>query len=473
MGGSSINDCPRARRVSELPSRIQSLTIEMDAATAEEQAANVVILIQECVSVLRSVKEFSPGKHSSVALDTVRLSTKFEELLPKIRQCCQVNNSMETGDASHERIVVVTNVLWPLLTCLGRCYAVLDQIPPHVQTGKQKKPPPPPGMLSIQNYTDIAVFIEFLVTCSILPLVQQNVLPSAQDRARYSLPKSLAGRIPRASLLWGCAVQNSTSEMNASETKLELRTTAAIIGNVVTLDRFRPMLLPRHVVDLYAAILQADALEQQWKTQSETIDNLVPREYERIKDYLLPSAKADTTILVDPFTQARAYQALLSRGTSAPQWLRQQVSKLLNTLACQDIGAIVHAFVQSAGDNMTSASQRLARALTADVKDKDYFAALCRQLVTLLDVPANHQMGNSLNPNQQAGVLTVLAVLDQVPLELTMKYLFPLLARDLVPFAQDDSSGTNDDATPRIHRAIRRIGILLSSLPPSYNSWKI
>lgn len=446
----------------------------MDAATAEEQASHVVILIQECVSILRSVKEFAPGQHSSIALDNVELSTKFEKLISKIRQCSQVDNSMETGDSPHERYIVVKSVLWPLLTGLGRCYAALDQIPPRPQTGKQKKPPPPPGMLSIQNYTDIAVFIEFLVACSILPLVQQNVLPSAQDRARYSLPKSLAGRIPRASLLWGCAVQNTMSERNLPETILELRSTAAIIGNVVTLDRFRPMLLPRHVVDLCAAMLQADALEHQWKIQSKTKDILVPAEYKRIKELLLPSTKADAKLLVDPFTQARAYQTLLLRGTSSPRWLRQQVSKLLNRLACQDIGAIVHAFVQSAGENMTSASQRLARALTADVKDnKDYFAALCRQLVTLLDVPATHQMGNSLNPNQQAGVLTVLAVLDQVPFENTMKYLFPLLARDLVPFTEVDSSGTSDNATPSIHRVIRRIGILLSSLPPSYNGLTI
>lgn len=446
---------------------------------AEDEASKAIALIQECVQILRSVDEFAPSTASTTtALDTVCLDKRFDHLLPKIRQCCGLTDDTEEQQhPTQQREWIVKSILWPLLAHLGQCYAVLDKLPPAPQnTSRQTKPPPPPGLLSIQNYTDIAVFMEFSVCTSILPLLQRNVLPCAQDRARYSLPKSLAGRIPRSSLLWGCAV---IQHMTMSETILELRTTAATIARVVTLDRFRPMLLPRHVVDLYAAIFQADALEQQWKRQTAkkvAANELVPSHYNDVLQLIIPekssSSKKSTTTLVDPFMQARAYQTLLSRGTAAPLWLRQRVSTLLNHLACRDIGAIVHAFVRSAGEHMTSASFRLARALTSESNDA-YLGGLCRQLVTLLDVPEKHQMRAPLDQNHQAGVLAAWAVIEQLPIELSLKHFFWALTRDLVPIMDDKNSSATVADSWCIHRAVRRIGILVSSLPPSCNPWKI
>ena len=443
----------------------------LSVTTAEKQAAQVVSLIQECVQVLRSVDEFRPG--TSTPLDTVDLYASFDKLLPKIEQCSDLKDETDFSEPFESRLGIVHHVLWPLATSLGQCYTLLDKVPPAPRLTKCRKPPPPPGLLSIQNYTDIAVLMEFLVCTSILPLLQRDILLSAQDRARHCLPKSLAGRIPRKSLLWGCAVQNAKSEMDVSEAILELRTTVCIISHVVTLDRFRPMLLPRHVVDLYAAMFQADALEKQWKSRKETRPRPMPFQYDTVSRLLLSSDET-FAMLVDPFTQARAYQTLLSRGKKAPLWLRQQVSKLLTDLACRDIAAIVHVFVRSAGDSMTSASLRLARALTSvqTESNDEYYSALYRQLLTLLDLPENQSMVAPLDEIHQAGALTVWAVLDQLTLELTMQLLFPLITQDLVRVTKDDNSGTAADRNT-VHKVVRRISTLLSSLTPSSNPWKV
>jgi hypothetical protein len=458
---------------------------QIDALTLEEHAARVVVFIQECVQVLRSPEEFAPSACNP--LDTVDLFARFEhDVVPRIHRLVESITSVQVDDTIYisdglagKRYDTVRCVLWPLAACLGHCYAALDELSPEPEILPARgKPRPPPGLLSIQNYTDIAALMEFLVCTSILPLLQRGILSSAEERARYFLPKSLAGRIPRRSLLWGCAVQNATSssDMSVSGAIVELRTTVATMGRVLLLDRFRPMLLPRHMADLYAAIFQADALEKRWNQPLDEIHQ-VPSHYPEVLQMLLSVQSSSTaaSILVDPHTQARAYQTLLLRGTKAPLWLRQRVSVLLSDLATRDLATIVHVFVSSVSSgDMSGASLRLARALiSVPVDSRDgYFAALAQQLLILLDVPGGQPIDAPLDQSHRARVLTVWAVLDQLPLELSMKHIFPLVSRDLLSSMSHDRS---NEAAGRysVHKAVRRIGALLTTLPPSYNAWKL
>lgn len=458
-----------------------AVTEQINVVALEERAARVVACIQEFVQVLRSVEEFAPS--ACIPLENVDLFAKFEQLFSRIHILVESIPSVQLdeismGDFSGKRYNVVRHILWPLAACLGQRYAALDELPPETAPLPSRvKPPPPPGLLSIQNYTDIAALMEFLVCTSILPLLQRDILSSTEERVRHFLPKSLAGRIPRRSLLWGCAVQNATtsSERSVSSAIVELRTTVASMGRVVLLDRFRPMLLPRHMADLFAAIFQADALQKRWN-QPSNIAHLVPSNYPEVLQILLSGQSSTAcSVLVDPYTQARAYQILLLRGTKAPLWLRQRVSLLLTGLACRDITAIVHVFVSSVSSgDMTGASLRLARALmSVAVESRDsYFAALSRQLLILLDAPGGGPIDAPLDQSRRAGVLTVWAVLDQLPLELSMKHIFPLVAQDLLPSVFNDSSNEAFDRYS-VHKTVRRIGFLLSSLPPSYNAWKL
>ena len=82
------------------------------------------------------------------------------------------------------------------------------------QRRNQNRPPPPIGMLSIQQYTDIACVLEFVVCTCIVSKIQPHILLNLHDRIKYQLPKSLAGRIPKSALLWRLEENESSNNNN-------------------------------------------------------------------------------------------------------------------------------------------------------------------------------------------------------------------------------------------------------------------
>ena len=444
----------------------------------EDCASQIVKLIEECVSAIKAYSavialEGSRQKRQS-SIDTVDLFACLNDLCIDARvydtthtvdlalgDSTPSKNDRQGFDLNDARYRVVHEIVHPLLINLARCYQVIDTLPQltNLQQTRQRnnsqmnKPPPPRGMLSIQNYTDVAVFIEFLVCTSILPYLEPDILMSALDRSRHSLPKSLAGRISKCALLWGSA--NVDKNRDAASTLDELRSTVAVIGNVVMLDRFRPMILPRHLVDLFAAVLQSDELERTAQPQSKSSTT-----YDAVRIRLFSGPKS----IVDPLSHASTYQTLLSKGTRAPLWLRQQVSTLLADLACRDLASIVHVFVQTASsfqEDMTVASARLAYALVVGNHPVMYFKRLSEQLMQLLEVegPIESAVGN---PNMAARSLTVWAVCHQLTAKQLKKYFLPLFGQALLP-----TSGKDEFS---VHRVIRQILILLSMLPPSFDA---
>ena len=370
-------------------------------------------------------------------------------------------NDRQGSASNNARCRVVHEILHPLLISLAKCYQVIDTLP-QLTTPQQgnrgnkcqmNKPPPPRGMLSIQNYTDVAVFIEFLVCTSILPLLEPDILMSALDRSRRSLPKSMAGRIAKNALQWGTANIDKNSDVHS--TIYELRLTVAAIGNVVLLDRFRPMMLPRHLVDLFAAVLQSDELEKSAQCQSKS-----PSNYDAVRIRLFSGQNS----IVDSFSHAYTYQTLLSRGTRAPLWLRHRVSPLLADLACHDLASIVHVFVQNAStlqEDMTAATLRLAYALVVGRHPVLYFKRLSDQLMQLLEVEGPIESAVR-DPDIAARSLTVWAVCNQLTAEQLSKYILPLLGQVFLP--------TSDKKECSVHRVIRQILILFSMKPPSFDA---
>jgi hypothetical protein len=480
-----------------------------DASTIERRvehcASKVVQQIQRVIDRIRVVNTFQPSlkqkindnNGSEAALENEKLygnhfKKDSEAIGTIIAECDDVfggkneddllwNYSKASNEASgmeEDRILMVGEVAWPLLHCLSKCYSVLDSLPQtpssSPRTNTQTKPPPPRGMLSIQQYTDIAVFIEFLVCTSIMPHLQSNILVSAEERVQHRLPSSLAGRIPRSSLLWGTATvqQNSflkTDRTAAARAIRELRQTITIICQVLLLDRFRPMLLPRHLSDVHAAIFQTEALEKQTIGKNEKQGQcLFPTFYDDVVNAVLPtpSRPSRSYKLVDSILLARSFQTLLLRGRSTPAWLRQRVSHLLVDMARRDLAPIVHVFVQSAPrQDRSGASLRLALALTAGKTSDDLFLSdLCIQLTELLDI---ERMDASDDLCQQANLLTVWAVLNQLPPESLLLHLSPRFSEILIPI---DGPA---DPTTIIHKTIRRIVALLSSAPPSANCAKV
>ena len=105
-------------------------------------------------------------------------------------------------------------------------------------------PVPPRGMLSVADYADVAVLAELAVCYSILPHLERGILPPPGVRSR-SLPRSIAGRVRRSSLGWGCsAKEEEGEEEKRSSASSSSRTNPKLVGSVPDLVPSPPLPSP-------------------------------------------------------------------------------------------------------------------------------------------------------------------------------------------------------------------------------------
>ena len=420
---------------------------------------------------------------------------------------------------ANERKQIMYEVIFPLLRHLEQCYGVLDTLPqsakecaPTVQSQstrnrRKKTAKPPMGMLSLNDYTNVACLLEFVVSISLLPCMEypnsylpqlpppqnnkQNISPDVQihkinhqttimaHKRNQSLPKSLAGRISKMALTWGTkyAAENHNTlcdklsvfskehpqdsntlqfyhVYNIFQSYNEFTTLASSIGNLLLLDRFRPMLLPRHLSDVYLSLLIAERLR--WylsrldkyvslEIEDDLLATLIERERMIEKNnsqrlhtlqralmlsplmfpssLISPVAKPSIPLhSVDSREAALAYRNLLGGGASmimasgqhpaTPQWLRLRLGQCLTKLAQSDLQSVVEVFVAYASgpisddknnintidDAMTSAAARLSRALCAKPTNStqnicyQFQERLCTQFVDFLVVQGEEFM---------------------------------------------------------------------------------
>ena len=307
-------------------------------------------------------------------------------------------------------------------------------------------------MLSLNDYANVACLLEFAVCSSLLPRMgyhsfweegheigEKDAVMLAQNRIRM-LPKSLGGRISSQSLEWGMHTaadswpkQTSFGASQSSDEHQkrivmihqnckELSKLVLTVGRLVLLDRFRPMLMPRHLTDLYLTLLFLE--RDQWNLTKMIhscgfqLDNLGLNEkrdetklliclhtallFNPLKLSASPTLKfIDSTDErefrpIDCREAALAFRTLLAGEASVvmansdcktiqkqtcvvqiPSWLRMRLGQCLTKLAESDLQAVVDIFVASyrrlSSDHstyeedktMTSAAARLARALCA------------------------------------------------------------------------------------------------------------
>jgi hypothetical protein len=468
----------------------------------EAHAARIVQLVTALMDLLRSMNELAPPtlpissrKEEQVDLGTIQLYTRLvqEGYLSRVSEACRAVKDVAdeelwtemdlTEDAGHtgdqdERVRLIYDIILPLLRALGSCYAILDRLPTptvivpptplssdHQTRSKQRPnapPPPPIGMLSIQNYTDIACLLELLACTSILPLLDANILTTVEERVGFFLPRAMKGRIPRKSLLWGSAQPHSSDHTSRY---CELGDTLAVSGNLMLLDRFR-MLLPRHLTDLYAAVFQMEHL----KEMSTGNRSQATSSFQTFCSRTLPGygGKTNGVVAVESLLQARAYQTLLSRGMKAPVWLRQRVAKLLADLACNDLEAIVQVFVNPAlVEDRSSATLRLVQALIAGKRTDQYYKSICKQLVRLIDSVLHNRGGQprQARSGDSSSIFMVWAMLDRLPDGIVCGCFLQLVGQEMI--------STKAEESVAIHRCIRRIGTLLPSEPNPFNSAKL
>ncbi|GKZ00590.1 hypothetical protein MPSEU_001011200 [Mayamaea pseudoterrestris] len=323
------------------------------------------------------------------------------------------NQFILQSPAASERSLFVRQVLLPLLQALWRCYQALDNesssqelLQQSTDTQEKVKKPvvPPPGLLlSLRNYTDIACLLELTVATAILPLVDDHILHAPKTYAR-TLPNALKGRIPPKSLVWWMRDSDVTEPYDengkCTASTLELKETTMLLAQVILLDRFRPMLLPRHLSHIYAAILQVEDNLRQLRSES---DNALQLQYDSTWQSTLgqlglddaPSEGASTCI-IDQALIARTYQTLLAQGMAAPAWLRHKVAPRLSSLPLRVLLKIFQ------GDG--AAAMRLARAVIAGTgalmvpmksaeSATDKIKSICSEMGSLLDEYEEHEQG--------------------------------------------------------------------------------
>ena len=416
-----------------------------------------------------------------------------------------IGSLLQNNYEADERKQILHRIIFPLLQNLEQCYDVLDKLPQQAQPtdiannnsqsnstnkkNRKDKAPPPPGMLSLNDYTNVACLLEFAISISLVPCLEypNAHLPSLQPqsttnankltippmdlqihkinkdttscimalRRNQALPKSLAGRISKPALTWGsictaknhdlvhdqlsalCTEQSQNTDQqtlhqlyhthNIFQAYNELTVLATAIGHLLLLDRFRPMLLPRHLSDVYLILLIAERLRWYLSRLDKNIPSdmakdrmlatLVKREKAKEKSncerlwslqkalllspLVFPSSFISTPIpnsttaihnLVDCREAALAYRTLLGGGASMigpnnnlfiPPWLRLRLGQCLTKIAQIDLLSVVEVFVAHArgpgggtdqsdnngsmdDDIMTGAAARLARALCAE-----------------------------------------------------------------------------------------------------------
>jgi Required for nuclear transport of RNA pol II C-terminus 1 len=358
-------------------------------------------------------------------------------------------NVDSTQDDGHR---LVMEILLPLLQSLAYCYRSLDEahstgpeedstvptsklrVPIHQssETGKlslangapstRQSPDPPVAMLSLKNYTDIAVWLELIVCFSVLPHLEPNVRHLSLDsRWQHHISKFIRGRIPTIhSLRYGA--EHVSKPCHSAITQLQCAVIAIL--DLTLLDRFRPMLFPRHVTDVYAAVFQCEALQRladveetrlQLTDHSDMIDSpdsCVVSVYARIARQLLLAHSADEGAAsgedmspVDNVIKVRSFQELLGVPNS-PKWLRLRISALMQEMSVVDLPSVIHVFVHSAMNSSLSASSNTATATAASARlahalllpprslrngklqcrcSEQYFGQLTWQLVRVLD----------------------------------------------------------------------------------------
>ncbi|KAG7370077.1 nuclear transport of RNA pol II C-terminus 1 domain containing protein [Nitzschia inconspicua] len=390
-----------------------------------------------------------------------------------------IDCEMPSIESKDEREQLIYNILLPLMHSLTRCYEVLDGLPqtlfhpenapPPSNDGKKKsnKPPPPRGMLSLQNYIDVACLLEFAVCIGILPALEEHIVSSLDERVRYQLPKSLAGRIPRASLLWGYEWMQKRQQNMLKEKHDVLMDLAVAIAHLVLLDRFRPMLLPRHLTDIYAALFQAEQLSD---------DAFVSRNCDSLLQILGVSLNAEPLAIrpatVDTMFQAKAYQTLLLQGTKSPKWLRRRVSPLLTQLASHNFAAILNVFVPLQERTQFLAScQRLGNAMVEQShEDPEMQQKLCQQLLELLTVAfpktgkssKQPSLATEIPPRSMAVIQTAWAMIDHFPASVVESNMLQKWKQAL-DIECIENEGHETSTT--IHATIRQLGALCSCVP--------
>ncbi|GFH48632.1 hypothetical protein CTEN210_05108 [Chaetoceros tenuissimus] len=512
---------------------IQKQKEESDILTLEleSQSQQIVNCITKCIDLIREISSFQPvdlrkaidknevtgvAKPRSKAenqSDEVYLYKFLEEkgLVKQVENMCKGKEFSSTSEfqdmmgiiskESHpieaDRKMVVYKIFLPLLNAVESSFKELDGIlslcessgkelaknrDHHKNRQRKKKPDAPKGLLSLLQYTDIACLLELTITTSVLPLLERFVLVTVKERAQQ-LPKSLAGRLHRKCLMWGSDTmlhkirvegdvdtRQNKAALKIDGAKRELSDVLHVVSKILLMDRFRPMLLPRHITDLFAIIFQYDRLKSlrrgfKLKTPPCLDCNRNEDSLNHIRNVLLRTEEDGLGMVVDHYMMAKSLQSLLLSGRNCSTWLKLRVSNILTSLATSGVDgmkAIIDVFVVAASSlptqEISMASARLGQTLCTMSNDGNDLTKILGILVSILEFKdVDISAGNGVVDNTVvATVLTTWAVLENSPASSLSKFTKGIV----------DCVMSKDDKCSSLRTSIRQIYFLLL-FPPT------
>ena len=500
----------------------------------ERKAKGILSTIAKCIDTIRSVESFQPptvknavSRTNSVAEGSGRRPIQlfdifcekglYSEIIEFQKQEASTS-AIESLDPQAEqdgRWNCVHFIFVPLIKLLTEYYQALDNLPQLQSATDLKKtssktklkgrtkPIAPRGLLSLANYTDIACLLELIVCTSIMPLLEPFILSKVEDRCK-TIPRAMAGRIPRRSLLWGTESVNYSQDGTKPKRKTvddmiskikrardELSKVSIAISNLVLSDRFKPMLFPRHVADLFAALFQIERLDdllEKYTPRTGTNNSNAKQkgcDYDEEENVLRIYLGGDSPNSVEIYSRIQTYQSLLFSGKRTPAWLRMRIGKALTELVTRDqssLKAVIDVFVVAASstptEDVTSCSSRLGRVLCAmpfqstdgAFKEMQYFGKLLDNLCSLLEIKQhpdkNIQGDDSVDIRNMCNILTVWAVLENLPRDFVRDIFFPKFIGGLMPSLSEPFS------SHKTLLAIDRIYSLLMFTPPNLGRLK-
>ena len=217
-------------------------------------------------------------------------------------------------------------------------------------------------LLSLVDYTNITCLLELFVRIYVLFPMDGHLLYSRDT------PKMIAGRLPKWN--WKNIIESGMLSVQDQESRVVAVSLADALDNVsriCLLQRFQPMLLPRHLVDIYTGYFFADSYS--CKFNAATI-SLLKFDDDR--------NTSDKQHILDARSAAVVLRTLLSRCSmiKSPNITRVKSGavKMLTEITKRNFDAILETFVPCKMDNpsvsyrMEAAAARLAVTLVGTPK---------------------------------------------------------------------------------------------------------
>lgn len=238
-------------------------------------------------------------------------------------------------------------------------------------------------LLSLVDYTNVACLLELFVRVFVLIPIDVHLVHTRD------VPKMIAGRLPR----WNWEYMDTTDSVlrvishcdDSNNIAKSISKALGVVASICLTNRFRPMLLPRHMVDIYIGLLFVDSYSCECPLMEKFLYNFEKNDKKNM---------FGETIFMDTRSTAVVLRTLLARCSALKspniQRVKCRAVTMLTRLAVTDIDSILETFVPTKNEqpgvsySMEAAAARLADTLAGAPLDAQ--VSICKEVCTLINI---------------------------------------------------------------------------------------